>query len=120
MKPINEILKELRDKNHHTQQVLAEALNLKVSSYGKKELGKADISLSQLESISNFYKMSVLELLAYPDAVTINKQPIHATVQILVDVVSPRQKEKLIEVLDKIEEINVEINNEIPQIIKKE
>jgi len=112
MKPINEILKELRDKNGYTQQDLADALNLKVSSYGKKELKKADIKLGQLECISNFYKMSVLELLSYPDAVTINKQPIHTTVQILVDVVSARQKDKLLEVLDKIDEINVSIKKE--------
>lgn len=112
MKLFNEILKELRTQKGYSQQDLADVLNLKVSSYGKKELGKSDISLSQLECISNFYKMSVLELLAYPDAVTINKQPIHTTVQILVDVVSQRQKEKLIEVLDKIGEINVSINKE--------
>lgn len=110
MKPINEILKELRTKKGCTQQVLADILNLKVSSYGKKELGKAEITLCQLECISKFYGISVLELLAYPDAVTINKQPILTTVQILVDVVSERQKEKLLEVLDKIEEINVNIN----------
>ena len=110
MKPISETLKSLRKKNGYTQQNLADVLELEVSSYGKKELGQSDITLTQLECISKFYKMSVLELLAYPDAVAINKQPMHTAVQILVDVVSERQKQKLLEVLDKIEDINVSVN----------
>lgn len=74
MKAITEILKELRKKNGLTQQEVADVLDLEVSSYGKKELGKADITLSQLECISNFYKMSVLELIAYPNNVVVNEK----------------------------------------------
>ncbi|MDR2962757.1 MAG: helix-turn-helix domain-containing protein [Bacteroidales bacterium] len=86
MKSITEILKELREKKGKTQQDLANVLNLEVSSYGKKELGKADITLTQLERISNFYNISVLELLAYPNTVSINeKQNIKGTLSIEIN-----------------------------------
>jgi len=106
MEAINEVLKKLRKKNGYTQQQIADVLALEVSSYGKKELGQSDISLRQLESISNFYKMSVLELLAYPDTITINdKEETQLILQVVVgkdkknDVLKVIQEKKLYNLL---------------------
>jgi len=108
MEDFHKILKTIRKKNGYTQQQIAEILSLEVSSYGKKELGQSDITLKQLELISNFYGISVLELLAYPNPVTVNNERLQPRIQILVDVGNKNQKEKVVEVLKKIEDINIE------------
>lgn len=74
MERIYETIKVLRKKNHLTQQDLAECLNLETSSISKYENGETDISLMKLELLSKKFNMSVLELLAYPDEVIVNKQ----------------------------------------------
>ena len=109
MKSISEILRELRTKNGYTQQKVADALGLENSSYGKKELGQVDITLSQLESIANFYKMSVLELLAYPSAVHIVGETLKPEIIISLKVVSENHAETIKEVLNKIE--GIKLNN---------
>jgi len=109
MKPINEVLKEIRKKNGYKQRELADVLVLDVTSYGKKELGQTDITLRQLESIANFYKITVLELLAYPSPVIVNNELLQPKIRISVDVGSRNQSEKVVQVLKKIEDINVEI-----------
>ena len=106
---ISKILKELRKKNGYTQQDLAEVLKLEVSSYGKKELGQTDITLRQLEFIANFYGVTVLELLAYPNSVSVNNELLQPKIHISVEVGSKNQKDKVIQVLQKIDDINIEI-----------
>jgi transcriptional regulator with XRE-family HTH domain len=110
MKAINDVLKEIRKRNGKTQQEIANVLNLEVSSYGKKELGQSDITYKQLELISNFYGMSVIELLAYPYPVIVNNEKLQPTIKITIDVGSKNQKDKVLEVLNKIEDINIQIN----------
>jgi len=111
MKKISETLKELRKKNGKTQLEIGELLNITDSAYSKIETGNADINLSKLEIISNLYNMSVIELLAYPKEVKIIGEPIKPKVSIMIDITSKNQAEKVAEVLQKINDINVEINN---------
>jgi transcriptional regulator with XRE-family HTH domain len=107
MKQICETLKHLRKKNGYTQQKLADFLDLEVSSYGKKELGQSEITLTQLESLSNFYDMTVIELLAYPKEIHIVGEPLKPKVSIVIDVFSDNQGKTVAEVLEKIEGINL-------------
>jgi len=110
MENFGNILRKIRTKNGYTQQNIADFLDLEVSSYGKKELGQSDITLKQLELISNFYGMSVLELLAYPFPVIVNNERLQPKIQISIDVGNKNQKEKVLEVLKKIEDINIQVD----------
>ena len=112
MKPINVVLKKIRKKNGYTQQEIANVLGLEVSSYGKKELGQTDITLRQLESIANFYNITVLELIAYPSPVSVNNELLQPKIRISVDVGNKNQRDKVMQVLQKIEDINIEIKKE--------
>ena len=108
MERFHTILKEIRKRNGYTQQQIADILKCDVSNYGKKELGQSDITLKQLELISNFYGISVLELLAYPDPVIVNNERLQPRIQILVDVGTKNQKDKVVEVLKTIEDISIQ------------
>jgi len=66
--------------------------------------------LRQLESIANFYKITVLELLAYPNSVSVNNNLLQPKIQILVDVGTKNQSDKVIQVLQKIDDINRDKN----------
>ena len=71
------------------------------------EQGVSDINLSKLELISNIYKMSVVELLAYPNLVKEVYEPLKPKVSIIIDVYSDNQEKAVTEVLEKIEGIEV-------------
>lgn len=107
MKKINQTLKELRKRNGYTQLDLAAILNVDNSTYAKIEQGISDINLSKLELIANFYKMSVIELLAYPNLVKEVYEPLKPKVSITIDVYSDSQEKTVMDVLEKIDGINV-------------
>ena len=109
MKKINQTLKELRKRNGYTQLDLAAILNVDNSTYAKIEQGISDINLSKLELIANFYKMSVIELLAYPNLVKEVYEPLKPKVFITIDVYSDNQEKTVMEVLEKIDGINVRL-----------
>ena len=109
MKKINQTLKKLRKSYGYTQLDLAMALGIDNSTYGKIEKGSSDINLSKLEQIANFYKMSVVDLLAYPKMVIEKYEPLKPKISITIDVYSDNQKKTVMEVLEKIEGINVKL-----------
>ena len=107
MKRINKTLRELRKLHGYTQLDVAMALNIDNSTYAKIERGGSDINLSKLGQIANFYKMSVIELLAYPSLVKEIYEPLKPKISITIDVYSDNQKKRIMEVLEKIEGINI-------------
>ena len=109
MKKINQTLKELRKLHGYTQLDLAMALEIDNSTYAKIEKGSSEINLSKLEQIANFYKMSVVELLAYPNMVKEKYESLKPKISITIDVYSDYQQKTLMEVLEKIEGINVKL-----------
>ena len=109
MKKINHILKELRKLRGYTQLDLAIALGIDNSTYAKIEKGSSDVSLSKLEQIASFYKISVVELLAYPKMVVEKYEPLKPKVSVTIDVYSDNQKKTIMEILEKIEGINVKL-----------
>jgi len=109
MKQIYRTLKELRKSHGYTQLDLAAALEIDNSTYAKIERGTTDINLSKLEKIANFYKMSVIELLAYPNVVKEKYEPFKPKVSIEIDVYSDNQEKTVMEILEKIEGINVKL-----------
>ena len=58
-------LKELREENGLTQQVVAEYLNVKQNTYSQYENEKRQLSIDVLVKLAKFYKVStdyILEL----------------------------------------------------------
>ncbi len=113
MRKINKTLRELRKLYGYTQLDLAVYLNIDNSTYGKIEQGVSDINLSKLELIANFYEMSVVELLAYPNQIKETYEPLKPAVSIVVDVYSEAEAKIVDKVLAKIREIDVRriVNN---------
>ena len=107
IKKINQTLRELRKIHGYTQLDIAMMLDIDNSTYAKIEQGVSDINLSKLELISNIYKMSVVELLAYPNLVKEVYEPLKPKVSIIIDVYSDNQEKAVTEVLEKIEGIEV-------------
>lgn len=67
-------LKELRVKNRLTQQELADFIHVDSTSITKYEKDSTSIPLDKLELISVKFGMTLIEFLAYPDEVIVNKQ----------------------------------------------
>jgi len=107
MTRISKTLKELRKSYGYTQLDLAATLDIDNSTYAKIERGTSDINFSKLERIANFYKMSVVELLAYPNIVKEVHEPLKPKISIVIDVYSDNQEKTIMEVLKKIEGINI-------------
>lgn len=67
-------LKELRVKNRLTQQELADFIHVDSTSITKYEKDSTSIPLDKLELISVKFGMTLIEFLAYPDEVIVNKK----------------------------------------------
>lgn len=67
MKRINQTILELREKMGYTQAQMGEFLSLDASGFSKLERGVTDITLTKLEKLADCFKMSVIDLLTYPD-----------------------------------------------------
>ena len=114
MKKINQTLKELRKLNGYTQLDLATVLEVDNSTYAKIEKGDTDINFSKLELIAGFYRMSVVELLAYPNVVKEEGEPSKPKVSIVIDVYSDNQERTVMKVLEKISTFeNVNVNRKM-------
>jgi len=64
---IQEVIKEIRLSKSLNQQILAEALHCDIAVVSNIENGKRDIRLKELEIISKVFKMSLLDLITYPE-----------------------------------------------------
>ncbi len=67
MKEICKRLIELRKEFGYTQQFVAEYLKIDRSNYSKYELGKLEINISMLISLSKLYKVSTDYILGLTD-----------------------------------------------------
>lgn len=52
-------IKELRIINNVSQAIIASLLNINQSTYSKYELGKATITIEELNTLSNYYNVSL-------------------------------------------------------------
>jgi transcriptional regulator with XRE-family HTH domain len=112
MKTIYSTIKELREKNGKKQADLAEVLNLDTSGYGKLERGTTDITLTKLEILAEYYNMSVIDLLSYPDKYIKTGSLINVEIEEKVSLLIELKKEKKEQVLKLVfGENNLEILN---------
>ena len=56
-------LKHLRDAKGYTQKAVADYLNISQAAYSRLEKGEIEISFSKLLAMSEFYRISIADLL---------------------------------------------------------
>ena len=61
---LGEILRKLRTSKNHSQEFVADCLNISRTAYKDWENGKIDFSITKLERISAFYEISMNDLFA--------------------------------------------------------
>ncbi len=61
--PLNEVLKELRQKNNMTQEFVAEQLNISRQAVSKWESGTSSPTMANLAALTALYHISMDELL---------------------------------------------------------
>ncbi len=86
---ISEKIKEIREAKRFTQRELAENLSMTIGNYQKIEAGSVSITFDRLQQIADVFKMSVVEIIEYPnigknnDASTIPKKSLREFSNIL-------------------------------------
>lgn len=108
-KIIKKIVK-IRSSKGLTKRFMAESLHINESSYGRIESGKVALSYRQLAMIASCFKMTVIELLAYPDKYVKEEHKIEEPVEAVLQI--KLKKDKKDQVLRLIfGENNIEILN---------
>jgi transcriptional regulator with XRE-family HTH domain len=94
-------LTEIRKKNHVSQEVIAEALNVDTSVISNIEKGKRELKVSELEIIAKAIGVDVLYLITYPHIYekkvdVDSKEPVEAILQIKLQSDKKEQVLKLV------------------------
>ena len=58
---------KIRENNGLSKRKLANELGINEASYGRIESGEIALSYDHLAKIANFYQMSVIDIITYPD-----------------------------------------------------
>ena len=64
---IQEIIRQLREKNDWPQEDMAERVGLSKNGYAKIERGETNLNLERLEQIANLFDLSVIDLIEMSD-----------------------------------------------------
>ena len=64
---IQEIIRQLREKNDWSQEDMAERVGLSKNGYAKIERGETNLNLERLEQIANLFDLSVINLIEMSD-----------------------------------------------------
>lgn len=64
---IQEIIRQLREKNDWSQEDMAERVGLSKNGYAKIERGETNLNLERLEQIANLFDLSVIDLIKMSD-----------------------------------------------------
>ena len=83
---IQEAIKEIRLNKSLNQQALAEALHCDTAVVSNIETGKRDVKFKELEIISKFFKMSLIDLITYPDKYVKKTQKEEDTVEAILQI----------------------------------
>ena len=64
----------IRNNKRFSQRNVAEFIGISDATYSRIESGKVDLSYKQLTLIANFFEMSVIDVISYPDICSINSK----------------------------------------------
>jgi transcriptional regulator with XRE-family HTH domain len=97
----------IRNKQRLTQEWMGEELGISGATYSRIESGKIALSYKHLTEIASVFKMSVLDILTYPEIYSTRKEEIHSTkVMVEFDVSNDEflklgLKDKVLQIIDK-------------------
>lgn len=108
MKTEREILTnilQIRQYKRFTQKELGEYLGITEASYNRIESGKIALSYQHLTKIASFFKMSVVDVITYPETYAPSKSSANTKVVVEFDVscdefVKMGLKDKIVQVLN--------------------
>ena len=97
----------IRNNKRFSQKNVAEFIGISDATYSRIESGKIDLSYKQLTLIANFFEMSVIDVISYPDAYTSNSKKNLAKINFEIELpinefYKLEIREKVLEALKKI------------------
>ncbi|WP_395147914.1 helix-turn-helix domain-containing protein (plasmid) [Moraxella atlantae] len=90
---INEKIRLLREKNHFTQEDMANRLQLSTNGYANIERGETKLTFERLEQIAEIFDIDVTELVSYGEQNAINY--VHSTSNHSLNIVGQASNELL-------------------------
>lgn len=90
---VNEKIRLLREKNHFTQEEMANRLQLSTNGYANIERGETKLTFERLEQIAEIFDIDVTELVSYGEQNAINY--VHSTSNHSLNIVGQASKELL-------------------------
>jgi transcriptional regulator with XRE-family HTH domain len=89
-----------------TQKEVGEGIDITEASYSRIESGKIALSYNHLTRIASFFKMSVIDIISYPETYAPSKTPQNTKVLVELDVsndefIKMGLKDKVIQILNK-------------------
>ena len=96
----SQIIKELRKKNNLTQQQLADIVGITATGVSYWESGNATPNTETLNKLSNYFGVTVNYLLGIKDKIEDEDNSRTAIIFIKAEQVDPKEKEKLLDILD--------------------
>jgi transcriptional regulator with XRE-family HTH domain len=97
---------EIRNKQRFTQEAIAQMLGITNATYSRMESGEITLSYKRLTEIASIFKMSVIDMITYPEVYT-PKNNINTT-KVLVELdvsndefIKLGLKDKVLQILNK-------------------
>lgn len=90
---VNEKIRLLREKNHLTQEDMANRLQLSTNGYANIERGETKLTFERLEQIAQIFDIDVTELVSYGEQNAINY--VHSTSNHSLNIVGQASNELL-------------------------
>jgi transcriptional regulator with XRE-family HTH domain len=96
----------IRSKQRFTQEGMGDMLGISGASYSRIESGKIALSYKHLTEIARIFKMSVIDVITWPEIYTVQDKPNSTKVIVEFDVSSDEflklgLKDKVLQVINK-------------------
>ncbi len=97
MERLGKIIKTIREEKGMTQQQIAELIHMHRSNYSKVESGERDISLEAINTIAQYFGMTIDQLVNFdgkvPEEVTVEDKSLMEQVKLMQQ--QPRTRRKM-------------------------
>jgi len=90
----------IRNSKRFSQKNVADYIGISDATYSRIESGKIDLSYKQLTLIANFFEMSVIDVISYPDICSINSRKNIAKINFEIEL--PMNEFSQLEIREKI------------------
>ena len=83
---------KIRESNGFSKRKIAMELGINEASYGRIESGEIALSYDHLAKIANFYQMSVIDVITYPDVYVKKEESLSEPVEAILQIKLQRDK----------------------------